>query len=208
TIGEQIEERLALRGVPRSSRSALMSEYLDRVHLDRKVAQARPRELSGGQRQRAAIARALSSEPRVLLCDEPVSALDATLTVRILRLLDEIRTSLNVALLVVTHDLDAARAIAQQIYVLYHGRVVELAPTARVFDRPRHPYTQGLLAASPGAAEGRLAPTLVGEPPDPFEKLAGCAFAGRCPIAIDRCRVEAPPLRVLDDQTLAACHLA
>ncbi len=208
SIGDQIEERLSLRGVPKTSRAGLIAEYLDRVHLDHNVAHARPRELSGGQRQRAAIARALSSAPRVLLCDEPVSALDATLTVRILRLLSEIRVSLGVALLVVTHDLDAARAIAQDIYVMYHGRVVEHSPTEDVFARPRHPYTQGLLAASPGASAGHLAPTLEGEPPDPFEHLEGCAFAPRCPIAVARCAVEIPALRKLDEKTEAACHLA
>jgi peptide/nickel transport system ATP-binding protein len=208
TIGDQIAERLALRGVPRAQRAAQTAEYLDRVQLDRKVARALPRALSGGQRQRAAIARALSSDPQVLLCDEPVSALDATLTVRILRLLDDLRTSLGVGLLVVTHDLDAARAIAQEIFVMYHGRVVERAPTARVFDDPRHPYSKGLLAASPGAADGHLAPTLEGEPPDPFAEIAGCAFVERCPIAVDRCRVERPPLRVLDDGSEVACHLA
>ena len=163
------------------------AELLERVGLDGRAAHARPRELSGGQRQRAAIARALASEPKVLVCDEPVSALDVSLAVRVLDLLAGLRDQLGVALLVVTHDLAAARYVADDIAVMYLGRLVEEAPTEALFAEPYHPYTQGLRAASPTTEPGRLAPTLVGEPPSPVGDQRGCPFAPRCPHARQRC---------------------
>jgi peptide/nickel transport system ATP-binding protein len=181
SVRRQIEERLAVVGVPRSDRAERTAELLERVGLDPRAGRSRPRSLSGGQRQRAAIARALASSPEVLVCDEPVSALDASLAVRVLDLIDELRNDLGLAVLLVTHDLAAARYLSDQIQVMYLGRFVESAETGVLFDDPAHPYTRGLLAASPTIEPGRLAPTLEGEPPAAGADVTGCAFASRCP---------------------------
>ena len=164
-IGLQVEERLRALGVNKAEREKRAMDYLDRVGLDRRAARSKPRDLSGGQRQRAVIARALASEPKLLVCDEPVSALDASLAVRVLTLLESLRDDLGVALLVVTHDLAAARRIADEVAVMYLGRIVEQAPADKLFEHPEHPYTQGLIDASPTTEPGRLSPTLAGEPP-------------------------------------------
>jgi peptide/nickel transport system ATP-binding protein len=199
-IGQQVEERLRVLGVGRNER--------ERVGLDRRAARTKPRDLSGGQRQRAVIARALASEPKLLVCDEPVSALDASLAVRVLTLLESLRVDLGVALLVVTHDLAAARRIADDVAVMYLGRIVEQAPSEKLFAHPDHPYTRGLIDASPTTEPGRLAPTLQGEAPSAIGAHTGCAFANRCPIAMPECRDELPPLRTLADGNLVACHHA
>jgi oligopeptide/dipeptide ABC transporter ATP-binding protein len=128
----------------------------------------------------------------------------------VLTLLESLRDDLGVALLVVTHDLAVARRIADRVAVMYLGRIVEEAPTAELFANPRHPYTHGLLAASPTTEPGRLSPTLGGEPPGALGEVSGCAFAGRCPLVEDRCRSEAPPLRPAGESTgvRVACHFA
>jgi peptide/nickel transport system ATP-binding protein len=203
----QVEERFRHRGVPKGERRDRAIEVLQRVGLDERAGRSRPRELSGGQRQRAVIARALASDPSLLICDEPVSALDASLVVRVLDLLEELRDQLGVALLVVTHDLAAARRIADTVAVMYLGRIVEEAPVEELFRSPKHPYTQGLIAANPTTEPGRLAPTLSGEPPSAVVEIVGCPFAARCPLTVDRCRVETPRLRELDGGRHVACHL-
>jgi peptide/nickel transport system ATP-binding protein len=207
-IGVQVEERLRALGVPRREREPRALDYLGRVGLDRRAARAKPRDLSGGQRQRAVIARALASDPKLLICDEPVSALDASLAVRVLTLLESLRDDLGVALLVVTHDLAAARRIANEVAVMYLGRIVEQAPADRLFEHPTHPYTQGLIAASPTTEAGHLAPTLAGEPPSAIGERRGCAFASRCPLVTDVCREEIPEFRVRTDGATVACHHA
>jgi peptide/nickel transport system ATP-binding protein len=206
SVGSQVEERLRARGVPRADRSELTAELLARVGLDQRAARSRVRELSGGQRQRAAIARALAAEPRMLVCDEPVSALDASLAVRVLDLIDGLRHTLGLSVLLVTHDLAAARYLADEVAVMYLGRIVERGPVADVFGDPAHPYTAGLRAASPTTEPGRLAPTLRGEPVSQLGDVAGCAFAPRCPQALDRCRIEPQPLRRLSAGRLIACE--
>jgi peptide/nickel transport system ATP-binding protein len=205
-IGTQVEERLRALGVPKREREERALEYLARVGLDGRAAKAKPRDLSGGQRQRAVIARALASEPKLLVCDEPVSALDASLAVRVLTLLESLRDDLGVALLVVTHDLAAARRIAQDVAVMYLGAIVEQAPADVLFDHPQHPYTQGLIAASPTTEAGHLSPTLAGEPPSAIGPRDGCAFAPRCPLVTDLCRQRPPDLRVRADGGTIACH--
>ena len=204
SIESQITELLARRNVPRGRRHDRVRELLDLVGLDERVAESRPRSLSGGQRQRAAIARALASEPQVLVCDEPVSALDASLVVRVLELLESLRQRLGMALLVVTHDLAVARRSAENVAVMYRGRIVESGPSAQVFHRPAHPYTQGLVAAIPTTEPRRLAPKLKGEPPSAVGTIEGCDFHPRCPIARERCEQESPtsPRRTRADERL------
>ncbi len=208
TIRQHVVERLRLRGVPRSERDARAAELLAMVGLDDRAANSRPGQLSGGQQQRAAIARAVASDPSLLICDEPVSALDASLAARVLALLEDLRVRLGVALLVVTHDLTVARYIADEVYVMYRGRIVEHGERDQIFDRPAHPYTIGLLSAAPSGVAGKLNPSLRGDPPSPFESYDGCPFTSRCEYAQDRCRVERPELRLLEDGSEAACHFA
>ena len=209
SIGTQVAERLRGEGSRRARREAA-AELLERVGLDRRAVKSLPRQLSGGQRQRAAIARALASSPRLLVCDEPVSALDASLSLRILEMLAEIRDELKVAILMVTHDLAAARHVADEVLVMYLGRVVEAAPASVLFRDPKHPYTRGLRAASPTREPGRLAPTLQGEPPSAVGEPIGCAFAGRCPDVEPSCRERPQVLEALGAgaQRRVACQVA
>jgi len=208
SIGAMLSEQLGRRDVPRLSRRAKTLELLVRVGLDERAIDAKPRDLSGGQRQRAAIARSLAAEPRVLICDEPVSALDASLAIRVLDLLQELRQGLGVALLVVTHDLGVARRIADEVAVMYRGEIVEQGPTDKIFASPAHPYTEGLLAAIPSAEPGRLSPKLSGEPPSPIGTVQGCSFRPRCPYAREVCVAEAPPLSEVLTDWRSACHFA
>jgi peptide/nickel transport system ATP-binding protein len=208
TIGALLDEQLGRRGIPRKERRAATLALLERVGLDGRAAGAKARNLSGGQRQRAAIARALASEPRLLICDEPVSALDASLAVRVLELLQALRRELGVALMIVTHDLGVARRVAEDLAVMYRGEIVEQGPVDAVFTKPAHPYTEGLLAAIPTTEPGRLSPKLAGEPPSPIGLVKGCSFQPRCPYAQARCLVDKPPLREFDDGRRSACHFA
>ncbi len=207
-IGLQVEERLRVLGVGKAERERRALDYLGRVGLDTRAARSKPRDLSGGQRQRAVIARALASDPKLLVCDEPVSALDASLAVRVLTLLESLRDDLGVALLVVTHDLAAARRIADEVAVMYLGQIVEQAPATKLFEHPDHPYTRGLIDASPTTEPGRLSPTLAGEAPSAIGEKVGCAFAPRCPKVTDVCRTETPSFRTLPDGNRVACHHA
>jgi peptide/nickel transport system ATP-binding protein len=149
SIESQIGERLRSRRFSRAERAEETNRLLGRVGLDARAARARPRELSGGQRQRAAIARALASNPNILVCDEPVSALDASLAARVLDLLEELRESMGIAILMVTHDLAVAKRISNTVAVMYAGEIIERGSSAAVFSSPQHPYTRELLAASP-----------------------------------------------------------
>jgi oligopeptide/dipeptide ABC transporter ATP-binding protein len=142
----------------------------------------------------------------VLVCDEPVSALDASLVIRVLELLESLQQRLGVALLVVTHDLAVARRVADEVAVMYRGRIVEQGPAAEIFENPAHPYTEGLLAAIPTTEVGKLAPTLAGEPPAATGGIVGCSFASRCSYVRDRCRVDDPPLYEISSSRGKACH--
>lgn len=208
TIDQHLVERLRLRGVPRPQRAGVRDELLAVVGLDRRAASSRPAQLSGGQQQRAAIARALASNPSLLICDEPVSALDASLASRVLTLLERLRSELGVALLTVTHDLAVARFVADEVYVMYRGRILEFGKIDALFDNPGQPYTQGLLRSVPSAVPGQLAPTLAGDPPSPFDRHSGCPFAPRCPLVQPICEAVRPELRLLPGGTTAACHFA
>lgn len=183
SVGEIIGERV--RGGTRRERATAVAEVLERVGLAPDIAKARAGQLSGGQRQRVALARATVIPPAVLLCDEPTSALDVSLAASVLNLIGQLRHSLNMSVVFVTHDLAVARVVADRIAVMYLGRIVEIGPADQVITQPTHPYTQALVDSIPDL--GRELRSLAGEPASPLAPPPGCAFHPRCPISIDAC---------------------
>jgi peptide/nickel transport system ATP-binding protein len=173
----------------------LAEHFLTRVGLPEDAARRFPHEFSGGQRQRIAIARALAARPRLLVGDEPISALDASAQSQVATLMRALAVEYGAGLLFISHDLSVVRLIADRIAVMYLGRIVETGPTAEVWANPRHPYTQALLAAIPMAdGAGRLPTELPGDVPDPSDPPTGCRFHPRCPLAFDGCDREDPQL--------------
>jgi peptide/nickel transport system ATP-binding protein len=185
SVGELISERLRKTSMSRAQRREAVAEVLERVGLPADVAKSRAGQLSGGQRQRVSLARATVVPPAVLLCDEPTSALDVSLAASVLNLIGDLRRSLDMSVVFVTHDLSVARVVADRIAVLYLGRIVELGPAEQVIGDPAHPYTQALVDSIPDL--GRESRVLAGEPASPLSPPTGCAFHPRCPIAIDTC---------------------
>jgi peptide/nickel transport system ATP-binding protein len=176
-----------------------------------RVMRAYPHQLSGGMLQRAMIAMALLCRPRLLIADEPTTALDVTIAAQILALLRRLQQAEGFSVLLITHDLGVVRRVCDRVAVLYAGRVVETAPTATLFRAPRHPYTRGLLAAVPRtSASAGVLRTIPGSVPQDLGAISGCAFAPRCPIAVERCATDLPSLDAApgDATHLAACHLA
>ena len=186
----------------------LAEKLLEQVGLSARDAGKFPHEFSGGQRQRICIARALASEPRLIVCDEPTSALDVSVQAQVLNLMSELRDALGLTYVFISHDLTVVRHMADRIGVLYLGRLVEEADPQSLFETPKHPYTQMLIEAAPRLDDiGREHVPPQGEIPDPINPPTGCAFNPRCPLATDRCRSERPAMRDLGDRRIA-CHLA
>jgi peptide/nickel transport system ATP-binding protein len=185
SVGELISERLRRNGMSRSQRQDAVAEVLERVGLPLDIAKARSGQLSGGQRQRVSLARATVVPPSVLLCDEPTSALDVSLAASVLNLIGDLRRTLDMSVVFVTHDLSVARVVADRIAVMYLGRIVEIGPADDVINDPVHPYTRALVDSIPDL--GRESRVLPGEPASPLSPPTGCSFHPRCPIAIDTC---------------------
>jgi peptide/nickel transport system ATP-binding protein/oligopeptide transport system ATP-binding protein len=209
TVREVLKEPLLVHKVSFGRRAdAIVDEILDHVALPRAYARRYPHEFSGGQRQRIAIARALILQPRLIVCDEPVSALDVSVQAQILNLLDDLKQRFGLSYLFVSHDLGVVRRMADRIAVMYLGRIVETAAAGALFDRPSHPYTQALMNAIP-APHPRLRRTqsaLEGDVPSPTEIPPGCRFHTRCLYAVDRCRQELPQPTIVAPGHAVACH--
>jgi dipeptide transport system ATP-binding protein len=206
TIATMLEEPLKLNtDLDQEQRRRAAEEMIARVGLRPEHADRYPHMFSGGQRQRIAVARALMLRPKILILDEPVSALDLSIQAQILNLLGDLQDEFGLAYIFISHDLSVVRRIARDIIVMYFGKPVEAGPAAEIFNRPRHPYTQALFSATPIADPTRRKQRirLSGEPPSPLAPPPGCAFAPRCPRAQDRCRQTEPALEPLDGVEVA-----
>ncbi len=210
TVGRIVTEPLRLHGESDKTRRQQVEEMLEKVGLRRSVAERYPHELSGGQRQRVSIARALVSNPSLLVADEPTSALDVSVQASVLNLLADLQRDLGFACLFITHDLSAVEYLADEVAVMYLGKLAERGTRDEVFDSPRHPYTQALLSAAPvadpSAQRSRNRVVLTGDIPSPIAPPSGCRFHTRCPVAEDRCTTEVPDL-LRKGGSDVACHL-
>lgn len=209
SIGNIVAAPLARQGVGRAARRARVEELLQLVGLPASARVRYPHEFSGGQRQRIGIARALAVQPKLVVLDEPVSALDVSIQAQIVNLLDDLQEELGLSYLFVAHDLAVVRHVSDRIAVMYLGRIVEMSPSEELYTRPIHPYTDALLQAIPvpdPRVTRRMRPVVGGEPPSPIDPPSGCVFHPRCPRAQDRCRVEIPRLTEYDGGHAAACH--
>jgi len=213
SIGYQVGEPLLLGGMDEASRNARVSELLELVGLDPARANRYPHEFSGGQRQRVGIARALATSPRLIVADEPVSALDVSVQAQVINLLRALRAKMQLSMLFISHDLRVVRYLSDEVVVMYLGRVVESAPVDALFDDPRHPYTRALLSAVPRARWDTGAAEIIrleGEVPSPLDLPSGCRFASRCSFVRAVCRERDPVLAPIDvgmPEHQVACHL-
>ncbi|CAM3729561.1 oligopeptide/dipeptide ABC transporter ATP-binding protein [Rahnella bruchi] len=210
TVEEIVGEPLWLHNIVsgKADRQAKVRELLTTVGLPAAFSNRYPHEFSGGQRQRIGIARALASSPKLLLGDEPVSALDVSVQAQVVNLLENLKQQFGLTMIVVAHGLAVIRHMSDRVAVMYLGQIVELASTDDIFDQPLHPYTQALIASAPQLAPGikRPVPLLQGDMPNPANMPAGCRFHTRCAYATDECRKVEPQLETVSDNRMVACH--
>ena len=210
TVGQIVGEPLEIDRLVKDSttRDRRISELLESVGLDSRLVDRFPHEFSGGQRQRIGIARALAVEPQLIVCDEPVSALDVSVQAQVVNLLQDLQKQRGLAYLFISHDLAVVEHLAHRILVMYLGQVLEEAPASVLCQQPLHPYTQALVSAIPTVDPASKRPRIVllGEPPSPLSPPSGCPFHPRCPMVQPRCRIEAPVLRDVGDGRRVACH--
>ncbi|MDR2657013.1 MAG: ABC transporter ATP-binding protein [Oscillospiraceae bacterium] len=203
-----IARPLRLHGASRSQAYQRVRDVMASIRMDERYLQSYPHQLSGGQCQRIAIARALALEPKIMILDEPTSALDISVQAQILNLLLDLQESLSLTYLIITHDLNVVRYVSDRMAVMYLGRLMEFGPTRDVLQKPRHPYTQGLLAALPvmnPKDRARDKPVIPGDPGSLIQLPTGCRYHPRCPRATERCKSETPPLAVIARNHTAAC---
>lgn len=211
TVGEILSEPMMLHGIGSGhadweKRSLAL---LDKVGMPASALKRYPFEFSGGQRQRIGIARALAVSPKLIVCDEPVSALDVSIQAQVINLLEDLQAKMGLTYLFIAHDLSVVEHISNRVAVMYLGRVVEIAPSRQLYTQPKHPYTEALLSAvpipDPTAKKKRI--VLTGDVPNPVNRPTGCHFHPRCPKATERCKVEEPQLKTVGLSHQAACHL-
>ena len=209
TVGRIVEEPMLLAGLDSAERKRRVHELLSLVGMDVKHADRYPMEFSGGQRQRVGIARALSVRPEMIICDEPVSALDVSIQAQVINLLRSLQRQFQLTYLFISHDLRVVRHIADRVAVMYLGRIVEIGSKEAIYNEPLHPYTKALISAVPVPKPGQVAidPALVGEIPTAQNMPSGCRFHTRCPVAMAACKEKDPAPVVTADGRQVACHL-
>lgn len=210
TVGQILGEALAIQNVvPKENRRHRIEELLGHVGLRPESMERYPHEFSGGQRQRIGIARALAVEPKLIICDEAVSALDVSIQAQVLNLLKSLQRQFNLTFLFISHDLGVVRHISDRVMVMYLGKVVEIADKKSIFEQPQHPYTRALLSVIPvpNPVQKRERILLTGDVPSPIDPPSGCRFHTRCPFAIDICKTQAPALKISAQNHQVACHI-
>jgi len=207
-IAEPLDEHAKLS---RADRRARVLELMDAVGLDRRFANRYPHEFSGGQRQRIGIARALALNPKFIVCDEPIAALDVSIQAQVVNLLEDLQERFGLTYLFISHDLSMVRHLATRVAVMYLGRIAEIAPSEALYRRPLHPYSEALISAVPSpdpeVEARRTRIILEGDVPSPANPPKGCVFSTRCPKVFGRCRVEVPALLDMGEGRQVACHL-